>query len=124
MPIYDYICPHCGKHFEMMRHVAEATQPARCSCGHDARRLIAAPSLHGLDTGPGNRFSEQTFMRFHIPTEVRNTMRKMELDGVPHRNPRLWQAAMRKYKAIKQKEHTYPVVDYEKIGHPALEGSK
>lgn len=121
MPTYEYQCRRCGRRFELFRRLSEAAKRERCACGGTAERRICAPALHGLDTGPGNRFAEQTFMRFHIPTEARNILRKMELSGVRHRNPRLWKAALTKYNAIMAKEHTYPVVDYEKQGHPLLE---
>ena len=45
MPIYEFQCPQHGT-FSALRSVALRNQDASCpECGHDASRLLSAPSL-------------------------------------------------------------------------------
>jgi putative FmdB family regulatory protein len=57
MPVYAFTCEGCG-HFDVIRPMAEAGEPARCpGCGSDARRgfippgiaLLARPVRRALD---------------------------------------------------------------------------
>lgn len=80
---------------------------------------ISPPAFSGTTEGKGHLDTSSTFDKFHIPTDAKNILKKMEQDGVEKRNPKLWAAAKYKYKKIMAKEHTYPHVDYQKTGHPA-----
>ncbi|MFM7409392.1 MAG: FmdB family zinc ribbon protein [Actinomycetota bacterium] len=51
MPLYEYRCPSCDAAFELRRPMSEASLPAPCSCGVEAkRRLSVFASVGG---GPG-----------------------------------------------------------------------
>jgi putative FmdB family regulatory protein len=40
MPIYEYWCESCGKEFEQMRPMSQASEPAKCpSCGAESEKL-------------------------------------------------------------------------------------
>ena len=40
MPIYEYWCEKCGKEFEQMRPMSQASEPASCpSCGAACQKL-------------------------------------------------------------------------------------
>ncbi|AOH43376.1 hypothetical protein BEQ56_07765 [Anaerolineaceae bacterium oral taxon 439] len=43
MPIYEYTCPNCGNHFELLRSIRDADRDAECPACHEprARRKIA-----------------------------------------------------------------------------------
>ena len=55
MPVYDYLCPKCRNHFELMRPMSEAEKPAGCpKCGSEAQKLISGFSSEtGDSTQPG-----------------------------------------------------------------------
>jgi putative FmdB family regulatory protein len=58
MPIYDYLCEHCGA-FEAMRPMAAAAEPAECVCGRAAPRvMVQAPGLADMD--PARRQAHAT----------------------------------------------------------------
>jgi putative FmdB family regulatory protein len=45
MPSYAFVCADCGP-FELVRSMAQAAAPARCSvCGTQARRVFTPPGL-------------------------------------------------------------------------------
>ena len=45
MPIYAFSCADCGP-FELLRPMADASEPARCpGCGAEARRVFTPPGL-------------------------------------------------------------------------------
>ena len=45
MPYYAFECPGCGP-FDLLRPMAQASEPARCpSCGTAARRVFTPPGL-------------------------------------------------------------------------------
>ena len=49
MPTYGYDCARCGA-FDLVRPMAEASQPAPCpECGEAGRRTWGAPALRGVD---------------------------------------------------------------------------
>ena len=49
MAVYEYLCPKCGKQFELMRPMSEAGKPAKCPrCGSKAEKLM---SSFGSKTG-------------------------------------------------------------------------
>lgn len=85
-----------------------------------ARPCPPAPSFRGLESGPGRRYADGHFDRFHAPTEILQTAHKMEADGVAQRNPQLFAAICRKVAAVKGKDAMFPHVDYQKTGHPCL----
>ena len=48
MPVYDFLCEHCGP-FERWRPFAEAGEPMACSsCGRGARRVYSVPNTRRL----------------------------------------------------------------------------
>jgi putative FmdB family regulatory protein len=52
MPIYDYVCHHCGHRFEVI-HGVHAAGPVTCpSCGGGpVRKAFAPPTIHFKGTG-------------------------------------------------------------------------
>jgi putative FmdB family regulatory protein len=52
MPIYDYVCHHCGHRFEVI-HGVHAVGPVTCpSCGGGpVRKAFAPPAIHFKGTG-------------------------------------------------------------------------
>jgi len=71
MPIYEYLCKDCGKHFEMLRSIKEADMPITCnSCQSDQTKrtlslfyaqsgsqIIAGGSNGGCSGCPGGSCS-------------------------------------------------------------------
>ncbi len=47
MPIYEYICKECGKHFELLTTSSSDSRPVSCpQCqGLDVRKAISAASF-------------------------------------------------------------------------------
>ncbi|MFM2115683.1 MAG: FmdB family zinc ribbon protein [Ilumatobacteraceae bacterium] len=41
MPLYEYRCPSCDAAFEMRRPMSEASLPAPCACGAEAKRRLS-----------------------------------------------------------------------------------
>ncbi len=42
MAVYEYVCPKCGKEFELMRPMHEADKSAECpNCGSKANKLVS-----------------------------------------------------------------------------------
>ena len=63
MPVYDYLCPKCRNHFELMRPMSEAEKPAKCpNCGSKAQKLISGFSSKTGDSiqPAGEPFSKRT----------------------------------------------------------------
>ena len=51
MPVYDYLCEHCGP-FSAMRPMAAYAAPVPCACGSEApRALLAPPAFAGMEAG-------------------------------------------------------------------------
>jgi len=52
MPIYDYVCHHCGHRFEVI-HGVHADGPRTCPVcgGGPVRKAISAPSIHFKGSG-------------------------------------------------------------------------
>lgn len=51
MPLYEYKCHKCGKHFEIRQKFAEEPLTVHEDCGGDVERLIFAPTLQFKGTG-------------------------------------------------------------------------
>jgi putative FmdB family regulatory protein len=66
MAVYEFVCPKCGRKFELMRPMSEAKKPAKCpKCGSKAQKLI---SSFGSKTGDsiqaaGKPFRKRTVAR-------------------------------------------------------------
>jgi len=46
MPLYDYLCPQCGRETEMFRTMAERNDPAYCQqCEEPLKLKIVAPAI-------------------------------------------------------------------------------
>lgn len=52
MPMYDYLCPHCGEAFEDLRPIAERATAPCPKCGEDAEK-----QLSGFFTGGSSESS-------------------------------------------------------------------
>jgi len=51
MPLYEYACHGCGKHFEVLQKFADEPLTVHDECGGPVERLISAPSFHFKGTG-------------------------------------------------------------------------
>ena len=51
MPLYEYECFLCGRHFERIRRVADASMVECPDCGGKVRRLLSAPALQFKGSG-------------------------------------------------------------------------
>ncbi|HVB04795.1 MAG TPA: zinc ribbon domain-containing protein [Acidimicrobiales bacterium] len=51
MPIYEYRCKECDEAFELRRPAAESSDPATCSQGHQARRVLSVFAAVGAPSG-------------------------------------------------------------------------
>ena len=61
MPLYEYQCERCDRHFERIEKVSAPTAGVCPDCGGPARRLLGAPALkfkgsgwYVTDYGKGN----------------------------------------------------------------------
>jgi putative FmdB family regulatory protein len=52
MPIYDYVCHHCGHRFEVI-HGLHDSGPSKCPVCHsnDVRKAFAPPAIHFKGSG-------------------------------------------------------------------------
>ena len=59
MPMYEYRCQVCGKHFEMLRRITEADRDLECpECRSTAvERLLSAFSTGGCGSSGTSRFT-------------------------------------------------------------------
>ncbi|HKE22122.1 MAG TPA: zinc ribbon domain-containing protein [Bryobacteraceae bacterium] len=55
MPLYEYRCQKCGKHFEMLRRIAEADRDLECpDCrSAEVERLLSTFATSGCGPGKG-----------------------------------------------------------------------
>lgn len=52
MPVYCYECPECGRKDELLRRMAQSSDPAPCpACGNGMRRDYLAEHVHSPDQG-------------------------------------------------------------------------
>jgi putative FmdB family regulatory protein len=45
MPIYEYNCTKCRKHFELMQKMSDAGEAKCPDCGHSSKRVISRTSF-------------------------------------------------------------------------------
>jgi putative FmdB family regulatory protein len=59
MPTYEYNCRKCGKHFEMLRRMADADRDLECpECRSDeVERLLSAFSAGGCGSSGSGKFT-------------------------------------------------------------------
>jgi putative FmdB family regulatory protein len=67
MPVYDYLCQHCGRQVELV-HGVHAPGPERCEhCGSGPmRKVLAPPAIHFKGTGWAKK--ERAASRAKSPT--------------------------------------------------------
>jgi putative FmdB family regulatory protein len=51
MPLYEYQCSSCGKHYERIERVSELHDGVCPVCGGVAHRLVSAPALQFKGSG-------------------------------------------------------------------------
>jgi putative FmdB family regulatory protein len=51
MPLYEYQCSSCGKHYERIERVSELHDGVCPECGGVAHRLVSAPALQFKGSG-------------------------------------------------------------------------
>jgi putative FmdB family regulatory protein len=52
MPIYEYRCDHCGKHFDVLQKFSDETLTVHAECGGGpVERLISPPAFHFKGSG-------------------------------------------------------------------------
>ena len=58
MPLYDYVCYHCGHSFEMLRRIKDDDRDIKCpSCGSQKiERLLSTFSTGGCGKSGSGRF--------------------------------------------------------------------
>ena len=73
MAVYEYLCPKCGRQFELMRPMSEAGKPAKCPrCGSKAEKLM---SSFGSKTGDSIQAAGKPFRKKPV---VRATLKKVK----------------------------------------------
>ena len=66
MAVYEFLCPKCGRKFELMRPMSEAKKPAKCpKCGSRAQKLI---SSFGSKTGDSIQAAGKPFRKKTVVT--------------------------------------------------------
>lgn len=50
MPMYDYMCAHCGEEFEELRSLADRRSAPCPRCGKEADKVLSGFFLSGGDT--------------------------------------------------------------------------
>ncbi len=51
MPLYEYECEACGKHFELIRKFSDPPVETCLSCGGPVRKLLSSPAIQFKGTG-------------------------------------------------------------------------
>jgi putative FmdB family regulatory protein len=54
MPMYDYLCPHCGEAFEELRSIAERKTAECPSCGKTAQKQVSGFFTSGSRSTPSS----------------------------------------------------------------------
>ena len=50
MPLYEYLCPKCGR-FELIRKFSDETVTECPTCGSEVQKLLSAPAIQFKGTG-------------------------------------------------------------------------
>ena len=50
MPLYEYLCPKCGR-FELIRKFSDAAVTKCPTCGAEVQKLLSAPAIQFKGTG-------------------------------------------------------------------------
>lgn len=51
MPLYEYVCDGCGRHFELIRKFSDPPVETCIACGGPVRKLLSSPAIHFKGTG-------------------------------------------------------------------------
>jgi putative FmdB family regulatory protein len=51
MPLYEYACDACGKHFELIRKFSDPPVETCPSCGGHVRKLLSSPAIQFKGSG-------------------------------------------------------------------------
>jgi len=51
MPLYEYECEACGKHFELIRKFSDPPVETCLTCGGPVRKLLSSPAIQFKGTG-------------------------------------------------------------------------
>jgi putative FmdB family regulatory protein len=51
MPLYEYSCHRCGKHFDVLQKFADEPLTTHPDCGGEVERLISAPAFKFKGSG-------------------------------------------------------------------------
>ncbi len=51
MPLYEYECGGCGKHFDLIQKFTDPLTATCAACGGSARRLLSAPAIQFKGSG-------------------------------------------------------------------------
>jgi putative FmdB family regulatory protein len=51
MPLYEYECEACGKHFELIRKFSDPPVETCLACGGPVRKLLSSPAIQFKGTG-------------------------------------------------------------------------
>lgn len=121
MPMYEYECKQCGQDFDFEHRMDEVVDKCPICGSEKVERLIPMNiGIHGISIGRFSSNNDNSFEHFHVPTEMKQNMKRMEEQGMFKNDPKFKMQMERKYKNIMAKEHTYERIDYQKTGHPCL----
>lgn len=125
MPMYEYECKDCRQDFDFEHSMDEVVDTCPICGSKRVERLIPANiGVHGISIGRFSSNNDNNFEHFHIPTEMKQNMAKMEAMGLFKKDPKFASQMEQRFKKIMAKEHTYERVDYQKTGHPCLKKSR
>lgn len=51
MPLYEYVCEACGKHFELIRKFSDPPVDTCFTCGGPVRKLLSSPAIQFKGSG-------------------------------------------------------------------------
>lgn len=51
MPLYEYVCSRCGKHFETLQKFSDEPLKTHPECGGDVERVLSPPALQFKGSG-------------------------------------------------------------------------
>jgi putative FmdB family regulatory protein len=94
MPLYEYECFLCGRHFERIRRVADAASVECPDCGGSVRRLLSAPALqfkgsgwYVTDYGKGNGGRSTALTKTESTTSTEGAQTAKESPAQPAKKP-------------------------------------